>query len=81
VISRNVDQGQTVASGAAAPTLYVVATNLGTVDILGNIDEADVTTVRPGENVRFTVWAYPKAVFRGTVTEVRLTPTVTKRLW
>lgn len=78
VISRNVDQGQTVASSAAASSLYVIATDLSTLDVLGNIDEADVAKVRPGEEVRFTVATYPKAVFHGTVTEVRLTPIVTR---
>jgi len=77
VIARNVDAGQTVQASVAAPTLYELATDLSTLDVIGNIEEADVTKVRPGDAVRFTVQAYPRVPFRGTVTEVRLTPTVT----
>ena len=60
VISRNVDQGQTVASSMNAPTLFVIAADLTKMQVVANIDEADVGRMRPGQNVNFRVDAYPE---------------------
>jgi hypothetical protein len=80
VISRNVDQGQTVASSMNAPTLYVIAADLTKMQVVANIDEADVGRMRPGQDVTFRVDAYPQETFRGTVQQVRLQPAVVQNV-
>ena len=80
VISRNVDQGQTVASSMNAPTLYVLAADLTKMQVLANIDEADVGRMRPGQNVTFRVDAFPTDTFVGTVSQVRLQPAVVQNV-
>ena len=75
VISRNVDEGQTVAANMAVPTLFVLATDLTQLDLIGTVDESEVAKVRVGQDVAFTVDAYPSTIFHGTVTEVRLNAT------
>lgn len=74
VISRSVDQGQTVAASMSTPTLYILAADLTKMQVLANIDEADVGRMRPGQHVTFRVDAYPTDVFTGTVSQVRLQP-------
>ena len=80
VISRNVDQGQTVASSMNAPTLFVIAADLTKMQVVANIDEADVGRMRPGQNVNFRVDAFPNDTFRGTVQQVRLQPAVVQNV-
>ena len=80
VISRNVDQGQTVASSMNAPTLFVLAADLTKMQVIANIDEADVGRMRPGQNVTFTVDAFPSERFSGAVSQVRLQPTVVQNV-
>ena len=80
VISRNVDQGQTVAASMNAPTLYVIAADLTKMQVLANIDEADVGRMRPGQLVTFRVDAYPEETFTGTVAQVRLQPAVVQNV-
>jgi HlyD family secretion protein len=80
VISRNVDVGQTVAASMQAPTLYVLAADLRHMQVNANIDEADIGRIRPGQRVRFRVDAYPLDEFVGTVSEVRLQPTVVQNV-
>src|SRR5918997_1053930 len=80
VISRNVDQGQTVASSMNAPTLYVIAADLTKMQVLANIDEADVGRMRPGQAVTFRVDAFPNDTFHGTVQQVRLQPAVVQNV-
>lgn len=80
VISRNVDQGQTVASSMNAPTLYVIAADLTKMQVLANIDEADVGNMRPGQHVTFRVDAFPTDTFTGTVAQVRLQPAVVQNV-
>ena len=80
VISRNVDQGQTVASSMNAPTLYVIAADLTKMQVLANIDEADVGRMRPGQHVTFRVDAFPTENFTGTVAQVRLQPAVVQNV-
>lgn len=75
VIERNVDEGQTVAARVSAPTLYTLATNLEELQLLADVDEADVSRIRPGQEVSFTVQTYPKQQFPGTVKSVRLNAT------
>ncbi len=75
VISRNVDVGQTVAASFQTPTLFTIAEDLTRMQIDTSVDEADIGRVRVGQDVRFTVDAYPELRFSGKVSEVRNAPT------
>jgi HlyD family secretion protein len=74
VISRNVDVGQTVAASMNAPVLFQIANDLSKMQIDANVSEADVGTVEDGQNVTFTVDAYPNRTFIGRVTQIRNSP-------
>ena len=74
VISRSVDQGQTVAASMNAPTLYVLAADLSKMQVVANIDESEIGKMRTGQPVTFRVDAYPTDTFHGTVAQVRLQP-------
>jgi HlyD family secretion protein len=80
VISRNVDPGQTVAASMSAPTLFIIAEDLTKMQVIANIDEADVGRMRQGQPVTFRVDAYPNDVFRGAVEQVRLQPTTVQNV-
>jgi HlyD family secretion protein len=71
VVSRSIDVGQTVAAAFQAPTLFVIANDLTKMQILANIDEADVGKVQEGLEARFTVDAYPGETFTGSIRQVR----------
>ena len=71
VISRNVDVGQTVAASFQTPTLFVIAADLTKMQIDTSVDEADVSNVKVGQDVDFTVDAYPDVTFKGKVLQVR----------
>src|SRR6185312_14975497 len=77
VLSRNVSEGQTVASSFNTPTLFSIAKDLSKMQVRAAVDEADIGNVKKGQNVTFTVDAFPDDVFKGTVQEVRLQPVVT----
>ncbi len=74
VVSRNVTQGQTVASSLQTPTLFLIATDLNTMQVDTNVSESDVGGVKEGDRATFTVDAYPKRIFEGKVTQVRVNP-------
>ncbi len=74
VISRSVDVGQTVAASLSAPTLFIIANDLSQMQINAAVAEADVGSVREGQDVEFTVDAFPYRTFRGKVTQVRNSP-------
>ena len=74
VVSRSVDVGQTVAAAFQAPTLFLIANDLTKMQILANIDEADVGKVREGLEAKFTVDAYPGEAFTGQIRDVRQAP-------
>ena len=76
VISRNVDVGQTVAASMQAPTLFVLARDLNAMQVNASIAESDIGRITAGQGVTFHVDAYPRDVFRGTVSQVRLQPVV-----
>jgi HlyD family secretion protein len=76
VIARNVDVGQTVAASLSAPTLFVLAAGLDQMQVKANIDESDLGVIADGQPVTFTVDAYPRDTFTGTVAQVRLNPVV-----
>jgi len=72
VVQRNVDVGQTVASSFSAPQLFLIASDLRKMQILVQVDEADIGQIQNGQDVHFTVEAYPNRVFLGKVQQVRL---------
>lgn len=75
VVARDVDVGQTVAASLSAPTLFVIAHDLGEMEILASVDESDIGRIQEGQESRFTVRAYPDRPFVGTVRQVRLQST------
>jgi HlyD family secretion protein len=80
VISRNVDVGQTVAASLQAPTLFTIANELARMEVHTNVDEADVGNVKEGQDVTFTVDAFPSRRFRGRVHQVRNAPIVVQNV-
>ncbi len=80
VTERSVDVGQTVAASMQAPTLFVIAADLKQMQVLASVDEADVGRIRPNQHVTFRVDAYPTETFEGTVSQVRLQPTVVQNV-
>ncbi|WP_291529903.1 efflux RND transporter periplasmic adaptor subunit [Bacteroides sp. UBA939] len=72
VISRDVEEGQTVASGFETPTLFTIAADLTQMQVVADVDEADIGEVKEEQRVSFTVDAYPGDVFEGKVTQIRL---------
>src|ERR1041384_7228176 len=74
VISRNVDVGQTVAASLQAPIIFTIANDLTKMQIDANVAEADVGVVEVGQDVDFTVDAFPARTFHGKVTQVRNAP-------
>ncbi|MEW6584805.1 MAG: efflux RND transporter periplasmic adaptor subunit [Nitrospirota bacterium] len=74
VILRNVDVGQTVAASFQTPTLFTIAQDLTKMQIDTNVDEADIGKVAVGQEVEFTVDAYPDHIFKGKVWQVRNAP-------
>ena len=71
VLSKEVEEGQTVASAMTTPTLFILAQDLTQMRVIANVDEADIGEVREGQHVSFTVDAYPDDVFEGSVAQVR----------
>lgn len=71
VISRNVDVGQTVAASFNTPTLYLIANDLAKMQIDALVSEADIGNVAVGQNVNFSVDAFPYRTFKGKVSQVR----------
>jgi HlyD family secretion protein len=80
VIQRSVDEGVTVQSSMTAPTLYIIAEDLMKMQVMANIDEAEVGKMRPGQPVTFTVDAYQNDTFTGTVSQIRLQPTTVQNV-
>lgn len=72
VISRDVEEGQTVASGFETPTLFTIAADLTQMQVVADVDEADIGGIVEGQRASFTVDAYPNDVFEGVVTQIRL---------
>lgn len=80
VLSRKVSEGQTVAASLNTPTLFSIAKDLTKMQVQASVDEADVGNIKVGENASFTVDAFPDDVFKGTVIEVRLQPTISSNV-
>ncbi|HXM48417.1 MAG TPA: efflux RND transporter periplasmic adaptor subunit [Pyrinomonadaceae bacterium] len=75
VVSRNVDVGQTVAASLSAPTLFTIANDLKQMQVIANIDQADIGLVEQAKAVKFTVDAFPGKDFDGKIQQMRLNPT------
>lgn len=75
VIARKVDKGQTVAASFQTPDLFEIAEDLSKMQIETAVSEADIGVIKEGQNVTFTVDAYPRQTFKGTVRQIRLSPT------
>ncbi len=80
VLSKEVEEGQTVAAAMNTPTLFILAQNLTDMRVIANIDEADIGGVKEGQRVTFAVDAYPEDTFEGAVTQVRQNPTTTSNV-
>ncbi len=80
VLSKEVEEGQTVAASMSTPTLFKIAQDLKQMQVVADVDEADIGEVREGQRVSFTVDAYPNDVFEGTVTQVRQEATTTNNV-
>jgi HlyD family secretion protein len=74
VVSRNVTIGQTVAASFQTPTLFLIATDLTKMQVDANVSESDIGGITDGDKATFTVDAFPKRTFQGTVTQVRQSP-------
>ena len=72
IIERDVDVGQTVAASLSAPQLFLIAQDLAQMQILAAVDESDISSIKDGQRVRFTVQSFPGTTFDGTVQQVRL---------
>jgi len=74
LVSRNITGGQTIASNFQTPTLFLIATDLKRMEVDTNTSEGDMGGVREGDQATFSVDAFPKRIFQGTVTQVRKSP-------
>lgn len=75
ILSREVEEGQTVAASMTTPTLFTIAKDITKMQVEANVDEADIGGVEVGQRVSFTVDAYPQEEFSGRVRQVRLSAT------
>jgi len=80
VLSKAVEEGQTVASSFSTPELFIIAQDLTDMRVIADIDEADIGGVKEGQRVVFTVDAFPDEQFEGKVTQVRQQPTTTSNV-
>jgi RND family efflux transporter, MFP subunit len=80
VLDRAVEEGQTVAASFSTPTLFTIANDLKNMQVEADVDEADIGQVKLGQNVVFTVDAFPDDEFDGTVNQIRLQPIVTSNV-
>ncbi|MDL2212426.1 efflux RND transporter periplasmic adaptor subunit [Bacteroides sp. OttesenSCG-928-E20] len=80
VLSRAVEEGQTVAASFSTPTLFTIANDLTDMQVIADVDEADIGGVKEGLRVSFTVDAFPNDTFEGVVTQLRQQATVTNNV-
>lgn len=80
VLSKSVEEGQTVAASFSTPELFNIAQNLTDMRVIADVDEADIGNVKEGRHVVFTVDAYPNDTFEGEVTQVRQEATTTNNV-
>jgi HlyD family secretion protein len=80
VLSKSVEEGQTVAASFNTPELFTIAQDLTNMQVVADVDEADIANVKEGARVTFTVDAYPDDIFEGKVTQVRQSATTTNNV-
>jgi len=80
VVNRSIDIGQTVAASLQAPTLFTIAQDLTKMYVYAKTDEGDVGQIRPGHTADFQVDAFPKEVFHGVVSQVRMNATAVQNV-
>lgn len=80
VISKQVEEGQTVQGAYSVPNLFTIAKNLTEIQVEAKVDEADIGRVRNGQDVTFKVDAYPGEEFHGTVSQIRMEPQVSNNV-
>lgn len=80
VLSKSVEEGQTVAASFSTPELFTIAQDLTNMQVVADMDEADIGDVKEGERVSFTVDAYPDDTFEGEVKQVRQEATTTNNV-
>ncbi len=80
VIDRKVDEGQTVAASYQTPVLFSLARNLAKMEVKAAVDEADIGKVKYGQDVSFTVDAFPDETFTGKVQQVRTSPNINQNV-
>ncbi len=80
ILSKDIEEGQTVASSFSTPTLFVIAKDLKNMQVEANVDEADIGQVKVGQKCTFTVDAYNGEVFEGSVKSIRLKPITTSNV-
>lgn len=76
IVSRNVDVGQTVAASFQTPTLFTIAQDLTKMEIQTSVDEADISKIKVGQPVTFSVDSYPNTDFLGEVSQIRIAPII-----
>ena len=80
VVARNVDVGQTVASSFQAPTIFTIAQDLTKMQVYANTDESDVGRIKVGRRVTFKVDAFPREMFEGVVSQIRMNATTVQNV-
>ncbi len=80
IINKNVEEGQTVAASFSSPTLFEIAENLSKMQILASVDESDIGQIKVGQEVKFSVQAYPSKEFTGKVVQIRLNSEVVQNV-
>ena len=80
VLSKSVEEGQTVAASFSTPELFTIAQDLTNMQVIANIDEADIGEVKQGQRVTFTVDAFPEDIFQGSIKQVRQQATTTSNV-
>ena len=80
IISKDVQEGQTVAASYSTPTLFTIAKDITKMQVEADVDEADIGDVAEGQRVTFTVDAYPTTEFSGKVRQIRLSPSVSSNV-
>lgn len=80
VLDKTVEEGQTVAASFNTPTLFTIARDLTRMQVEANVDEADIGQVALGQRVTFLVDAYPDDEFLGSISQIRLKPTVSSNV-
>lgn len=80
VLSRSVSEGTTVAASFSTPTIFSIAKDLTKMQVEASVDEADVGDISKGERATFTVDAFLNDTFKGTIQEIRLSPSISSNV-